>query len=167
MNRNPNFNNYWYLAEYYRQAEQPDMALRALEQAAAQAVVLSRAYDSKVPEYFCFSAAAYACKMQKYDLTLKLCDQWDRMVKAQRYGGNDSLAIRAGAYLGLGRIADAQAFARRAIDRQKEQAGWSGDLERLNAAAQAGDTTFIYDAEKDEGGGSVWVYLFESSGLDE
>jgi tetratricopeptide (TPR) repeat protein len=154
--RNANFNNYWYLAEYYRQNKRPEMALKALEQAAAYPV-LSRDCDTKVPDYFYFSAAAYACKMQKYDLSLKICDRW---------GGNDSLAIRAGAYLGLGRIADAQVFARKAIEQEKEQTGWSGDLEHLDAAAKAGDTTFIYNADR-EIFGKNWVDLFESWGDDE
>lgn len=153
---NPNFNNYWYLADYYRLNKQPVMALKALEQAAAYSV-LSRSYDRKVPEFFYFSAAAYACKMQKYDLTLKICDRW---------GGNDSLAIRAGACLGLGRIAEAQSFALKAIEQQKKQAGWAGDLDRLDAAAKAGDTKFIYDADKEVTDGP-WVDLFESWGDDE
>ncbi|MEZ6015336.1 MAG: hypothetical protein R3F49_09500 [Planctomycetota bacterium] len=164
--QHPNFNNYWYLFEYRRQHHELDAALDALERAAIHTVVRDRDYDRYTPDYFCFTAAAYACRLQKPELTLRLCEQWDRMSKERGYGGKGDMALRAAAYLNLGRTSEAQACVRQAIEEQWRQAGWPRDLGRLSAAAQAGEIDFVYDAEM---GGSVYTPLriFEAWGLDE
>ena len=164
---NPCFNNYWYVADYFRRHNNPEMTSAMLEKAAAYPVVLSRQIDHYVPDFFCFDAAAYACKMQKYELTLKICRQWDAMTKAQGYGGNDAMAIRCAACLGLGRIDEARSLAAQAIEQGRKQAGWACDLDRLNAAAQAGNSSFIYDATAGGSVGTAPMDVFEGVGEDE
>jgi hypothetical protein len=105
--------------------------------------------------------------MQKYELTLRICRQWDAMAKAQGYGGNDAMAIRSAASLDLGRIDEARSLAAQAIEQGKKQAGWACKLDRLNAAAQAGNSSFIYDAAAGGSVGGTSMDVFEGVGQDE
>jgi tetratricopeptide (TPR) repeat protein len=143
--RSPGFVHYWYLARYYRHVGRDADALAALREAATHPLEQVDDDAGRVPHWFAFDAAAYACRQKQPELVLALCDTWARPQGVYNYPSPDLPAFRAAALLALGRSSEATTEFNKVRQESQRRAIWAGNLDALEAAIDRNDASFVYD----------------------
>lgn len=145
VDRHPAFIHYWYLAHYYRKNGRVDDALNALHQGARYPLEAVDSDEIWVPHAFAFDAASFACDHKRPELVIEITDMWSSPRGAYDYESPDLPAFRAAAFLSLGELDEAKVQAAKVTKTSQERAIWAGNLERLNAAIERNDRSFVYN----------------------
>ena len=72
------------------------------------------------PESVCYESALFSYRNGSHDLTLTICDNWERYVQAQGYGEKSYHAIRAALLLATGRQQEADQEVARAVQENRK-----------------------------------------------
>ncbi len=144
--RSPTFPRYAAIALVHRMHGQSAEALAALREAVRYPL---NADDEGfyMPEYYGLDSALFAYQSGQPELALSICDNWERCVRAKGWGEESYHAIRAAAYLALGRQSDAAREAAKAVAANRQSKTWADNLPALERAIQAGDRSFVYGPE--------------------
>lgn len=134
---------YWYLARYYRENENTLAALEALEKASACAFQRDRDERDRVAPALAFSAVRFAYENKNYELTLKLCRQWENAYSSDK-DEQSWLAFQAAAELGMERFDPAIAHAKQMVNASPHNSMWAKNVYDLLRAAEAHDRAYQY-----------------------
>jgi hypothetical protein len=146
----PSFIHWCYLSRLYREAAQDAEALDALRQAVKYPLESVDSDETWVPHAFAFDAATFACKHKQYDLVLQITEIWSKPRGVYNYFDNDIYAFRAAAKLGQGQFAAAKADADKVVEIAKTRAIWAQNLDALQRAAAAKNSSFQYEPDPDK-----------------
>ncbi|MEI8198052.1 MAG: hypothetical protein WCI73_19330, partial [Phycisphaerae bacterium] len=151
---NPSFTHDFYVAWFFSQRRNSGIQGDDLGRLAAVRLALDEACkyplevdvdDSAKYEFYGFEAARMAYRVGAYDTVLKIAQRWQERAALDGPRRDESyLAWRAAAELGLGQVEKARTDAAAAVERGKDFSLWADHLDELAAAAQRGDTKFIY-----------------------